>query len=508
MLRKLLFAVLMAAAFAAHAVVYSLPWGPKPQFVDANGAPMVSGTLSTYLATTTTPQATYTDSTGGSSNPTTITLNSRGETPNEVWLAAGVSYKFILKDSAGSTVWTVDNVSGVNDVTAQLGSEWVASALTPTFVSTTSFTLTGDQRTTFHVGRRLKTTNSGGTIYSTVTAVSFASSTTVTVANDSGTLDSGLSAVSYGVVSANNPSVSPDTVHRKGTAVASAATLDIWSIAGDYVHVTGSTGPITSLGTAPYAGAERVVIFDSTPTITHNATTLQLPGGANIVAAAGDRMTVRADTTANMVVTSYFTAATGAYLNINSATEDTAPALGTDFVLTYDVSTTSHKKVLLGRIGAGVSGTEQASTSGTAIDFTGIPSWATQIVIQFVGVSTNGTSNLLVQIGDSGGIENSGYLGSVSTISTAVTTTNQTTGYGVTETVTAAAILHGTVTLTLEDPANFTWVATVSIGNSNSSTTHSGAGAKSTSAALDRVRITTVTGADTFDAGAINLLYR
>jgi hypothetical protein len=90
----------------------------------------------------------------------------------------------------------------------------------------------------------------------------------------------------------------------KGTAVASATTTDIWSIAGDYVHITGTT-TITGLGTAPFAGAERTVVFDDALTLTHNATSLILPGGANITTAANDRMIVRADTTANMVVVSY-----------------------------------------------------------------------------------------------------------------------------------------------------------------------------------------------------------
>lgn len=304
MLKRLLFVVLLALASAAQATVYSLPWGPKPQFVDANGAPMSSGTLQTFTASSSTPQVTYTDSTGGVSNPTTITLNTRGETPNEVWLSAGSSYKFVLKDSSGVTVWTVDNVNGVNDVTAQLGNEWVASTLTPTFVSATSFTVTGDQTQVLHVGRRTKTTNSGGTIYSTITASAFGAVTTITVANDSGTLDSGLSSVAYGVVSALNSSVGIDVATRKGSAVLSAATTNIWGISGDYVHVT-STNTITSLGTAPYAGAQRTVIFDGILTLTHNATTLVLPGGVNITTAANDRMVVRADTTANMMVVQY-----------------------------------------------------------------------------------------------------------------------------------------------------------------------------------------------------------
>jgi len=205
MLKRLLFAVLMAFACAAQAVVYSLPWGPKPQFVDTNGAPMSSGTLTFYAAGTTTPQNTYTDSTGSTANSNPMTLNSRGEPANEIWLTGGVSYKMVLKDSGGSTIWTVDNIAGVNDTTGSQD-QWVAGP-TPTFVSATSFTLAGDQTATFHVGRRLKTTNSGGTIYSRISASVFGASTTVTVVNDSGSLDSGLSAVSYALLSAVNPSV-------------------------------------------------------------------------------------------------------------------------------------------------------------------------------------------------------------------------------------------------------------------------------------------------------------
>ena len=91
----------------------------------------------------------------------------------------------------------------------------------------------------------------------------------------------------------------------KGAAVASAGTTDIWTPAdGNYLHVTGTT-TITSFGTAPQAGAERVVIFDGILTLTHNATSLILPSAANITTAAGDRAIVRADTTANMIVISY-----------------------------------------------------------------------------------------------------------------------------------------------------------------------------------------------------------
>lgn len=97
---------------------------------------------------------------------------------------------------------------------------------------------------------------------------------------------------------------SADFREAKGAAVASAATTNIWGTDGNYIHVTGTT-TITSLGTAPQAGATRTVVFDGALLLTHNATSLILPGGASITTSAGDSIVVRADTTANMKVISY-----------------------------------------------------------------------------------------------------------------------------------------------------------------------------------------------------------
>lgn len=285
------------------------PFGPRPQFELSSGVPAVGNKLFFYVGgSVNTKQTTYTSSTGLVPNTNPVILDSLGmPTTTELWFTAGQLYKVVYAPSTDtdpptSPIWTIDNLSGINDVSASFD-EWKAGPA-PTFVSATSFTLVGDQTQTFTKSRRLKTTNSGGTIYSTITNSVFGVVTTVTVANDSGVLDSGLSAVSYSLISAINPSIDADMVNRKGTAVVSAATTDIWSIAGDFVHVTGTTG-ITSLGTAPYAGARREIIFDGALTLTHNATTLQLPGAVNIFTAAGDRAIVRADTTANMIVVEY-----------------------------------------------------------------------------------------------------------------------------------------------------------------------------------------------------------
>jgi hypothetical protein len=154
------------------------------------------------------------------------------------------------------------------------------------------------------------------------------------------------------------------------------------------------------------------------------------------------------------------------------------------------------------------SGTAVASTSGTSVDFTGFPSWAKRITISLVGVSVSGTSAPLFQIGDSGGVETSGYLG-VGTFTAAAGSTgatNYTAGFGV-ESGVAANILHGSIVLSLVNASTNTWAAAGTFGTSNSAASFSVAGSKSLSATLDRVRITTIGGADTFDAGSINVLY-
>lgn len=153
-------------------------------------------------------------------------------------------------------------------------------------------------------------------------------------------------------------------------------------------------------------------------------------------------------------------------------------------------------------------GTTQASTSGTSIDFTSIPAGTKRVTVNFLGVSTNGTSNLMVQIGDSGGVETSGYLGSASlNTDSGSTVTRYTTGFGLNGAVAATSVLHGQIILTLLDSSTNTWTASVNLGDSSADQSHTGGSSKPLSAVLDRVRITTVGGSDTFDAGSINIAY-
>lgn len=207
----------------------------RPQYADvgilANGY-----RLFFYASASSTKQNTYNSSTGGVANLNPIVLNALGEPPGEIWLTTGLSYKvgFAIPgsdDPPASFVWTEDVVAGINDTTASFD-QWIAGPV-PTYINATSFSLLGDQTSTFSAGRRLKTTNTSGTVYSTIsTSVFGAGITTVTVFNDSATLDSGLSAVSYGIISATNTSLPGTVVTNSGVSQLIGATAGTNTITG------------------------------------------------------------------------------------------------------------------------------------------------------------------------------------------------------------------------------------------------------------------------------------
>ena len=194
---------------------------------------------------------------------------------------------------------------------------------------------------------------------------------------------------------------------------------------------------------------------------------------------------------------------TGTDTLIGKATTDTltnktltAPVLSGSLTGTYTLAGTP-------TTGASLitSGTAVASTSGTSIDFTGIPSWVKRITVMFSGVSTNGTSNLQVQVGN-GSIVTTGYSGSCASGATVagnasafIFTVNIAGG----STVSGVAVIQSLNGLTYCQLGN-------SGGNSGNIVASSG-GAVTLSSVLDRVRLTTVNGTDTFDVGSVNILY-
>jgi hypothetical protein len=145
-------------------------------------------------------------------------------------------------------------------------------------------------------------------------------------------------------------------------------------------------------------------------------------------------------------------------------------------------------------------GTVQASTSGTAIDFNSLPASIKRVTILFDQVSLSGTDNLLVQLGDSGGLETTGYT-SVSEFEGSLA--NGTTGFIIRV---AVAARNFTGHMVISRVTANTWISSHHGGDSAAAASAVGGGRKSLSAELDRIRITR-TGTDTFDAGQINIMY-
>jgi hypothetical protein len=187
----------------------------------------------------------------------------------------------------------------------------------------------------------------------------------------------------------------------------------------------------------------------------------------------------------------------------------TAPS-GT-VVGTTDTQTLTNKTLtnpVINGIGSSIitSGTAVASTSGTSIDFTSIPSWVKRITVMFNGVSTSGTSPIQIQIG-SGSVTTTGYISTSSRLqdSSAVSVGNSTTGFYI-QTASASNVLYGSMQIV--NLTSNVWVEqAVFAATSGATYSFTSSGFVSLSGTLDRVRITTVNGTDTFDAGSINILY-
>ena len=157
--------------------------------------------------------------------------------------------------------------------------------------------------------------------------------------------------------------------------------------------------------------------------------------------------------------------------------------------------------------GGGITlGTELSTTSGTAFTFTGIPSGTKRVTMNFEGNSLNGSDHFLIQIGDSGGIETSGYASGSSNVGSGVSSSSSTAGFILRGAAGATVIGGGTITFTLKDSANNTWIGSGMVSRSDAAATISCAGSKSLSAELTQIRLTR-TGSNSFDAGSVNITY-
>jgi hypothetical protein len=157
---------------------------------------------------------------------------------------------------------------------------------------------------------------------------------------------------------------------------------------------------------------------------------------------------------------------------------------------------------VLGNSGAFIAGTAVASTSGTSIDFTSIPSWVKRVTVMFNGVSTNGSAGISIQLGTSGGILSSGYIGGVAV---GTTYNANSSAFFLYSSAGAADLISGVISIATL--GSNIWSETGNLAQAANGAVRVSGGSVSLSGALTTVRIVTANGTDTFDAGSINILY-
>ena len=266
------------------AISLSLYAGAGWQFFDNDGVPLAGGLIYTYDAGTTTPAATYTDSSAVTNNTNPIVLDSAGRTPAQVWLTAGSSYKFILKTSAGVTIKTDDNIFAsfeldkVVDVAVGKGGNQIATNIAVgdtaldsnttgtnnTAVGYDALTANTDGVQNIAVGSLALDANTGGDYN---TAVGYSALTTATTANYNTGL--GYRAVNATVTGAGNTGVGADAL----LLVTGANNTAIGYLAGDAL-TTGSNNTIIGHG----ADASSATVSNEVTLGNASVTSFRIPG--------------------------------------------------------------------------------------------------------------------------------------------------------------------------------------------------------------------------------------
>jgi hypothetical protein len=353
------------------------------RFFDNNGNPLVGGTVQTYAGGTTTPIATYVDSTGGTPNTNPITLNFRGEA--SIWLLPNVSYKFVISDSLGNLITTIDNVVNAALISLYGGVDTgVVNAYILNFASPVPPNTNGQviywQPANSNTGPSTINVNGAGV---------------QPILNPNGTQLGANQLLANQFVSIISINGTWQLYGGSGTGVnvgtfgaevplTSAATTDLGSVPGHNVQITGTT-PITSFGTSAQQVAPIYIgRFTNTLTLTNSAS-LILPTGNNILTGNGDAFIAEFLGAGNWKVLFYQSAAlTG--LNVSVKQSDTARLSTTTLAADPDLAVAlltgqySYELFLLFDSVAAGAGFKFQST-GTAVDSRGTsPAGATGLV--------------------------------------------------------------------------------------------------------------------------------
>ncbi len=268
-------------------------------FTVSGGAGLAGGKVYTYAAGTSTPKASYTDYSAGTPNTNPVILDSAGEA--DIWLDG--NYKINVTDSNGvqQANYPVDNVSSFSNGSVSEYGVTTGSAnnyiLTPT-----PAIIAYSAGQAFNI--KINATNTGPT---TINISGLGTKSIVKLATIALTGNELIAGQIYRIVyDGTNFQYLGSTIYGyKSTDIASATTTNLASVTGDFIHITGTT-TITSFGTAT-AGQERSLVFDGILTLTHNATSMILPGGASITTAGGDTAIFRSEGGGNWRCLNYST---------------------------------------------------------------------------------------------------------------------------------------------------------------------------------------------------------
>jgi hypothetical protein len=319
----------------------------------------------------------------------------------------------------------------------------------------------------------------------------FAAGTTVLVMNPAGTLATGTitmpaaPADGMTITFSSTKQITALTLAGNGATIVSPVTLLPANQATTYVYRLSSTTwyPMSNVATNAITGATWNSPSGSTIT---SGTSVSTATTSFTGATSGISTTLTASSVTGTIAVGQVISGT----NIVAGTTITALGTGTGGAGTYTISPAS-------------TGTVSGTITVVGVDFLNIPSWVKRITVMFSNISTNGTSNYQVQIG-AGSVATSGYLSGSTQGTTGVASA---TGFPVVQSPSATFNYSGQIIIT--SLGSLAWVASssCSIMSPNTGTTTTGNGSITLGGTLDRVRITTVNGADTFDAGSINILY-
>lgn len=464
----------------------------KAQFIDAAGIPLAGGFVYTYAAGTTTPQATYTDSTGATANSNPIVLDSRGEA--NIWLGSA-TYKFKLTDANNTEIWTVDNISAP---TSGLSPVLSGNVTIDTNSSGTALTIT---QTGTGLALKIEDQSSDPSPFvvdSTGRVGIGTISPSASLDVNDGTIQLSSSGTSRTTLSADASNSTLTSVGTRGLILAANSANLIYGTSSGYVGIKNAspTVELDVTGAIKTSGAITGGTSITSGTTLASGTTLTAGSSLSVTTSATIGTTLSVDTIAEK------TASAGVTVNNTLKADTINGKTSANTVTLAGIAIASSQIPAANRLITAA--TAQSTTSGTSKDFSSIPSWVKRITVIFQGVSTNGSAYIRVQIGSGGTPATSGYT-SISALVYGSPGSIAATGGFDWYSNSASYILDGV--MTLYNVTGNNWVASGTGGVSSLQAGVTLGGSVSIGGVLNIVRVTTANGTDAFDAGTVNIFY-